>query len=106
MGPLGRLRETVTRARHVEPREAVWGAVIVLAIVWFFRVQDPVLAAAAIPVEIVATLAIVWPHVRSPDGADEESTEPTGTGDADGPPGDEASEDSAGGPAHAEGGDG
>lgn len=62
--------ETIARLRHVEPREVGWSAVIVLALVWFLTVDDPLLKALAIPVEIVATVAIVRPNMQPPPGQD------------------------------------
>lgn len=67
--------ETLARLRHVQAREVFWAGVIVLAFAWFFHVDDPLLAALAIPVEIVATVAIVRPHIHPPPGRDEDETE-------------------------------
>lgn len=61
------------RGREVELRELFWGAIIALGVGWFFLVRshDPLLAALAIPVEVVATYLLVRPHVQPPPGADE-----------------------------------
>lgn len=61
------------RGRAVEPRELFWGAIIALGAGWFFlaRSHDPLLAALAIPVEVVATYLLVRPHVQPPPGTDE-----------------------------------
>lgn len=63
MGPRTRIETTVTRLRRIDARELFWGGIIVLAFGWFLYADDPLLAAMAIPVEIIATVALVRPHI-------------------------------------------
>lgn len=62
------------RGREVEPRQLFWGAVIAAGVAWFFlvRTYDPLLAALAIPVEVIATYLLVRPNIQPPPGADED----------------------------------
>lgn len=64
MNPFTRVRRLAFRIRNIQARELFWGAILVGAMAWFVLANDPLLAALAIPVEIGATIAIVWPHLR------------------------------------------